>query len=90
MSDCLFVQPAGPPFCLQCSPLKVHVFHLETRPSSPPGPPISVIPVELLSSEEHQTKFLLNYTFCFKILWKIFMTVSISIIDYIKKCVRVT
>jgi len=30
----LFVQPAGPPFCLQYSPLKVHVFHLETRPSN--------------------------------------------------------
>ena len=50
--DCPFLQPAqplpqpaGPPFCaarrpaLLCNPPKVHVFHLETRPSSPPGPP---------------------------------------------------
>jgi len=50
--DCPFLQPAqplpqpaGPPFCaarrpaLLCSPPKVHVFHSETRPSSPPGPP---------------------------------------------------
>jgi len=29
----------SPPFCLLCSPPKVNVFHLETRPSSPPGPP---------------------------------------------------
>ena len=30
-----FVQPAGPPFCLLCSlsPPKIHVSHLETRPS---------------------------------------------------------
>jgi len=37
--DRLLVQPDDPPFCLLCSPPKVHVFHLETRPSSPPGPP---------------------------------------------------
>ena len=37
--DLLFVQPVGPPFCLLCSPSKVHVFHLETRPPSLPGPP---------------------------------------------------
>jgi len=43
LPDRLFVQPASLPFCLQCSPPKVHVFHLETRPSSPSGPPISVI-----------------------------------------------
>ena len=33
--DCLFVQSAGPPFCFLCSLAKVHVFDLETRPSSP-------------------------------------------------------
>jgi len=41
--DRLFVQAAGLPFCLLCSLSKVNVFQ-ETRPSSPPGPPISVIP----------------------------------------------
>jgi len=30
---------SSPPFCLLCSPPKIYVFHLETRPSSPPGPP---------------------------------------------------
>ena len=52
LEGCHFLQPAppffaahwtvflcSPPFCL----LKVHVFHLETRPSSSPGLPISVI-----------------------------------------------
>jgi len=49
-----FSQPAAPPFsaarrpsllaCLLCSPPTVHVFHLETWPSSTPGPPSSVIP----------------------------------------------
>jgi len=41
-----FVQPAGTPFCLVCSsPSKIHLFHLETQPARPAGPPISVIPV---------------------------------------------
>ena len=45
----LYVQLTGPPCCatcwpgLLCSPPKIHVIHLETRPSSPPGPPFSVI-----------------------------------------------
>jgi len=26
-----------------CSPLKIHVYQLETRPSSPPGPPIHIL-----------------------------------------------
>jgi len=38
-----FVQYAGPPFCFLCSPPKIHVFHLETRPSSPLGTPINAI-----------------------------------------------
>ena len=33
-----FVQYAGLPYCLLRSPLKIHIFHLETRPSKPPGP----------------------------------------------------
>jgi len=39
------VQPTGPPWCparslvQPASPLQIHVFELETRPSSPPGPP---------------------------------------------------
>jgi len=47
---CPFLQPAGSPFCTArwpvllssmqpASPPTVHVFHLETRSSSPPGPP---------------------------------------------------
>ena len=31
--DRLFVHPVGPPFCFLCCLPKVHVFHLETRPS---------------------------------------------------------
>ena len=41
---CPFVQPIPPfsvarPFVQCTGPLKIHVFHLETRPSSPSGPP---------------------------------------------------
>ena len=36
-ADRPFVQPAGPSFCLLCRPPKIHVFHLETRPSGPPA-----------------------------------------------------
>ena len=43
------VQPAGPPFCAAGSPRKIQVFHLATRPSSPPGPPFSVIQLEKCS-----------------------------------------
>ena len=35
---CPFVQYAGLPFCLLRSPSKIHIFHLDTRPSKPPGP----------------------------------------------------
>jgi len=38
--DRIFMQPTGSPFCLLCSPPKINVFYLETRPSSLP---ISVI-----------------------------------------------
>jgi len=48
--DCRKGQAGGLPFsaarrtAFLCSPPKVHVFHLKTRPSSLPGPPtISVI-----------------------------------------------
>jgi len=41
--DRLFVQPALLSSVQPTSPPKVHVFHLETRPSRLPGLPISVI-----------------------------------------------
>jgi len=31
-----FVQPAGPALCY-VQPSEIHIFHLETRPSSPPA-----------------------------------------------------
>jgi len=37
LPDHVFVQLIGPPFCLLCSLLTAHIFHLETRPSSPPA-----------------------------------------------------
>ena len=43
--DRLFVQPAGPPFCLKCRLPKVHIFHLETalQAARPASPLISII-----------------------------------------------
>jgi len=48
-----FSQPAGSPICLLCSLPAVHIFLLETRPSSPPSPPISVMHKKTLNSQKN-------------------------------------
>ena len=62
--DRLFVQPTGPPFCLQCSLPKVHVFHLETQPARPAGPPISVILDTLVLMQFKQKSQFVIQTVC--------------------------
>jgi len=48
------VQPAGPSSVQLASQRKIHVFHLATRPSSPPGPPFSVIPTGIKNIKTRQ------------------------------------
>ena len=57
-----FEQPASPPFCLLWSPPKIHVFHLETRPSSPPGPQTLqlVLSQKMRCNAKHESQTLRN------------------------------
>jgi len=57
---CFFPQSSGPSFCpvQPASPPKIHVFHLETRPSSPAGPPALQLVLSKTSKFEKEVRSL--------------------------------